>query len=157
MDTLLGMCQAFELDRGMIAQAGVDAFFVVEALDVAGHGGIEFEVARVASVVCEFSLERVEEALHVGVVLAVTRPIHAGHDAVGLEIVLVAVGRVLDATVGMEQQPGPGTASRDRALERPQGHLSGAVASERPAHDAPGETSPSRSPGSASACPDAGT
>ncbi len=117
----------------------MDAFFVVEALNVAGHGSVEFDVALVASVMCEFSLERVEEALHVGVVLAVTRPIHAGHDAVGLEVVLVAVGRVLDATVGMEQQPGLGSASRDRALERPQGHLSGAVASERPAHDAPGE------------------
>src|SRR6266851_4094372 len=123
----------------MISQARMDAFFVVEALNVAGHGSVEFDVALVASVMCEFSLERVEEALHVGVVLAVTRPIHAGHDAVGLEVVLVAVGRVLDATVGMEQQPGLGSASSDRALERPQGHLSGAVASERPAHDAPGE------------------
>src|SRR5712671_3722141 len=108
----------------MIAQARVDTLFVVEALDVAGHGGVEFEVTRVASMVCEFSLERVEEALHVGVVLAVTRPIHAGHDAVGLEVVLVAVGRVLDAT------------SSPRCA---------------------GRTSPSRSPGSASACPDAGT
>jgi hypothetical protein len=66
VDTLLGIGQAFELDRGMIAQAGVDALFVVEALNVAGHGGVEFDVAHVASVVCEFSLERVEEALHVG-------------------------------------------------------------------------------------------
>ena len=35
VDTSLGIGQAFELDRGMVPQAGMDAFEVVEALDVA--------------------------------------------------------------------------------------------------------------------------
>src|SRR5882672_837763 len=133
------MGQAFEVDRGMISQAGVDALFVVEAIDVAGNGGVELGIAREAAAVSELGLQGMEEAFHMSVVLAVARAVHAGDDAVGLEIVLVAVGRVLDATIGVEEQSGLGSASRDRALERPQGYLSGAVASERPAHDAPRE------------------
>ena len=43
---MLGIGQAFELDRGMIAQAGMDAFFVVETIDVTGERGVEFGVVR---------------------------------------------------------------------------------------------------------------
>ena len=74
------MCQAFELDRGMVSQAGMNAFLVVEALDVGGNRGVECGVAGKGPLMREFGLERVKEALHVGVVLAIARPVHAGHD-----------------------------------------------------------------------------
>ena len=53
---MLGIGQAFELDRGMIAQARVDAFFVVEAIDVTGDGGVEFGIASEAASVGEFAI-----------------------------------------------------------------------------------------------------
>ncbi len=91
------MCQAFELDRGMVPQAGMNAFLVVEALDVSGDRGVEYGVAGKGPLVRQLGLERVKEALHVGVVLAIARPVHAGHDAASAQEVLVAVGRVFDS------------------------------------------------------------
>src|SRR5258706_12718073 len=123
----------------MISQARMDTLFVVEAIDVAGNASVELSIARETAPVRELGLQGMKEAFHMSVVLAVARAVHAGDDAVGLEIVLVAVGRVLDATIGVEEQSGLGSASRDRALERPQGHLSGAVACQRPTDDAPRE------------------
>ncbi len=67
------MCQAFELDRGMVSQAGMNAFLVVEALDVGGNRGVECGVAGKGPLMREFGLERVKEA-------AIARPVHAGHD-----------------------------------------------------------------------------
>jgi hypothetical protein len=46
VDTLLGICQAFELDRGMVPQTGVQALGVVEAIDVAAEHGIGLGVNR---------------------------------------------------------------------------------------------------------------
>ena len=86
----------------------MDAFLVVEAIDVTGHGSVQLGIAGIAALARELGLERMEEALYMGVVLAMARPIHAGHDAVGFEEVLEAIGRVFDAAVRMEQQPGPG-------------------------------------------------
>src|SRR3989304_2347731 len=77
VDTLLGIGQAFELDRGMVPQAGVDAFEVVEAFDVAAQLPVELGVAGELVLMYELSFQGVEEALHVGVVLAIARTIHA--------------------------------------------------------------------------------
>src|SRR5882724_2485029 len=95
----------------MISQARMDALFVVEAIDVAGNGSVELSIAREAAPMRELGLQGMKEAFHMSVVLAVARAVHAGDDAVGLEIVLVAVGRVLDATIGVEEQSGFGSAS----------------------------------------------
>src|SRR5258706_1946842 len=54
----------------MISQARMDALFVVEAIDVSGDRGVEFGIACEAALVGEFSLQGMEEAFHVGVVLA---------------------------------------------------------------------------------------
>ena len=78
---MLGIGQAFELDRGMIAQDRVDAFFVVETIDVAGDGGVELGIAREAALVGQLGLQGMEEAFHMSVVLAVARAVHAGDDA----------------------------------------------------------------------------
>ena len=63
MDTLLGIGQAFELDRGMIPHAGVDAFALVKAFDIACQAGIELSIAHEAALMRKLCLQRMEEAL----------------------------------------------------------------------------------------------
>ena len=76
----------------MVTQARMDAFLVVEAVDVARQSCAELAFASEDTFMRELGLERMEEALHVCVVLAVARPVHAGHDAARAQEVLVAVG-----------------------------------------------------------------
>ena len=139
MDTLLGIGQAFELDRRMIPQAGVDAFAVVEAFDIACQAGIELSIAHEAALVRKLSLQGMEEALHVGIVLAVARSIHAGHDTLRAQERLVAVCGVLNAAVGVEHQSWLGFAQIDRSLDRTQGDSGGSIARDGPADNAPRE------------------
>src|SRR5438034_7830188 len=91
----------------MISQARMDALFVVEAIDVTGDGSVEFGVASEAASVGEFGLQGMEEAFHVGVVLAIARAVHAGHNAARAQEVLIVVGRVLNAAVGVKEQRMP--------------------------------------------------
>src|SRR5437867_13142621 len=65
----------------MVPQAGMHAFDVVEALDVTTERGVQLSIVGEPVLVYELGLQRVKEALHVRVVLAVTRTIHAGHEA----------------------------------------------------------------------------
>src|SRR5712691_4045105 len=76
----------------MISQARMDALFVVEAIDVTGDGSVEFGIASEAASVGEFGLQGMEEAFHVGVILAIARAVHAGHKAARAQEVLIAVG-----------------------------------------------------------------
>jgi len=117
----------------------MDAFLVVEAIDVAGERGTELDIAAEGPLVRELGLQGMEETLHVGVVLAIARTIHARNDAAGAQECLIVVGRVFDASVGMEDEPGFGIAQRDRAFEGANGYRHGSRAGERPANDAPGE------------------
>src|SRR5207247_10157605 len=104
----------------MISQARMDALFVVEAIDVSGDRGVEFGIAGEAALVGEFSLQRMEEAFHVGVVLAIARPVHAGYDATSAQAVLIAIGRVLDTAIGVQEQPRTATANSAVPLQRQQ-------------------------------------
>src|SRR5437870_12827151 len=101
----------------MISQARMNAFFVVEAIDVSGDRGVEFGIACKAASVGEFGLQGMEETFHVGVVLAIARPVHAGYDAARAQEVLIAVGRVLNTAVGVKEQSRPGVTKR-RSEER---------------------------------------
>lgn len=51
----------------------MDAFAVVEAFESACQAGIELSIAHEAALVGKLCLQGMEEALHVGVVLAVAR------------------------------------------------------------------------------------
>ena len=123
----------------MVPQAGMNAFLVVEALDVTGDRGVECGVAGEAASVGEFGLQGMEEAFHVGVILAIARPVYAGHDATSAQEVLVAVGRVLNTAVGVKEQPGPGVTKCDCPFQGTQGHIGCTVAGQSPADDAPRE------------------
>jgi dTDP-4-dehydrorhamnose 3,5-epimerase-like enzyme len=52
----------------------------------------------------QLGFQGVEEAFHVGVILAVARAIHAGRDPARAKERLVAVGRAFDAAIRMEEQ-----------------------------------------------------
>src|SRR5881296_482551 len=123
----------------MISQARMDELFVVEAIDVSGDRGVEFGIACEAALVGEFSLQGMEETFHVGVVLAIARPVHAGYDAARAQEVLIAIGGVLDTAIGVKEQPGPGTAKCDCPFQSTQGHIGCTVAGQSPADDAPRE------------------
>ncbi len=71
---------------------------------------VELGVTGEPMLMHQLGFQGVEEAFHVGVVLAVARAVHAGHDAARAQERLVAVGRVLDAAVRMEEQSRLGVA-----------------------------------------------
>ncbi len=81
----------------------MQAVVVVEA-DVPLHGNFEFGKGFEGLATDPFGLHGVEEGFHVGVVTGVPGPVHAGTDAVFAQHGLVAVGRVFDPPVGVEQE-----------------------------------------------------
>ena len=108
---------------------------VVVKADVIADCRVEFGKVVEDLAADPFSLHGVEEGFHVGVVTGVPRPVHAGADAVFAQEGLVAVGRILDAAVGVEQQvlvAGPGT---DGLLHRPRREVYRPVFSQGIAHD----------------------
>lgn len=95
----------------MIPQTGMQALGVVEAVYVAAELSGELRIGCEDSPLDKLCFERAKEALHVGVVLTGSRPIHAGDDSALTQVSLEAVGRVLDSPVGMKHQAGLGIAS----------------------------------------------
>src|ERR1700731_1274018 len=79
---------------------------VVEALDVVGEGGARDVAAGEVLVVDVFGLERREEALGHGVVVAVAGAAHARDQPAAREGGAVVVAGVRAASVGVMQQAG---------------------------------------------------
>ena len=81
---LLRTRELLELDRRMVPEARMQPPNVVEPIDVASQYSDELTVAANLAPVQKLSLERVEEALHVGVVLWGIGTVHARDDRVSL-------------------------------------------------------------------------
>src|SRR5262245_24035864 len=97
------------------------AALVIEHLDVIEERHLRFAEAGEAFAL--FTLDRREEALDDGVVVAVAAATHAAGDAARVEEPLVVLARVGAALVRMVEQPGLGTAPLQRHLERFDGQM----------------------------------
>jgi len=81
----------------------------------------------------ERALQRPEEALHAGIVLAVPLPQHAGGQAVSGEQLLVPRGGILAAAIRVVQEPCHGCPVRQRHGEGLLGQIHGQTVAHRPA------------------------
>src|SRR5262247_3361114 len=116
---LLRTRELLELDRRMVPEARMQPPDVVEPIDVAGEHCDELGLAADLAPMQKLGFERMEEALHVGVVLRGVGTVHARDDRVSLEQPLIAVRGVFDAAVRMEHQARGRSSGADRALQRP--------------------------------------
>src|SRR3989449_3302634 len=108
---------------------------VVEYLQVLEDGAVRVRVRRPVRLVCEFDLERREEALRDRVVPAVAAPAHAHDDAVGVEHGAVVAARVLAAAVGVMHEPWVGLAVGEGHRQRLDGELPRDPIAQRTADD----------------------
>src|SRR4051812_8484511 len=83
----------------------------------------------------ELSFERVEEAFHRGIVVAIGFAAHRGPEARGLQGLSVIHSRVLNAAVGMMDQVSAGPLCRDGHAQRRQREFDAHVGLHRPADD----------------------
>jgi hypothetical protein len=81
---------------------------VVEALDVGKDIASGFCACCILSVMDPLGFERVEEAFHRCIVVAVALAPHRGGDPIGGEGCAIVVRCVLNTTVGMVHQAGAG-------------------------------------------------
>jgi hypothetical protein len=81
---------------------------IVEAFDVGEDITFGFFSRRILPVMDEFGFERVEEAFHRGVVIAVGLAAHRDLEAGGLHHLAVVRRGILNASVGMVDQAGAG-------------------------------------------------
>jgi hypothetical protein len=71
----------FEIGWGKAAEGGVDALAIIERLDVVEDGGAGLAVGGEVAAVDELEFEGAPEALHGGVVVAVSAATHGGDEA----------------------------------------------------------------------------
>src|ERR1700679_1767577 len=76
-------CFQFHLDRADVADGRVTPSSVVEAFDVGEDITTGFLPCCITAVMDEFGFDRVEEALHRSVVIAVALAAHGGLEACG--------------------------------------------------------------------------
>ena len=103
---------------------------VVEAFDVGEDITSGFLPCCILPVMDELGLERVEEALHRGIVVAVGLAAHRGPEAGGLHRIAILRRGILNAPIGMVDQAGARPLHRD-------GHAQGCQAAGRRANDPP--------------------
>src|SRR5262245_8627945 len=98
--------------------------------------GGEEGVAKQGGVAKQFALQGRKEALHHGVVLAITDRAHRGANARSPAALLKGDRWVLAAVVGMVKDAGHRTAMRQRHIERRKDEFGAQVAGHGPAHEA---------------------
>ena len=84
---------------------------VVEALDVGKDITSGFLPCCVMPVMDELGFERVEEAFHRGIVIAVSLAAHRGLETGGLDQLAIILRGILNTPIGMADQAGATTAS----------------------------------------------
>jgi len=87
----------------------------------------------------QFPLQCLEEGLHLGIVSALSRPIHAMTKLVLFQERLRFVGPVFDATIRMEQQTGRGLACLECVSQCCPGEVRIQVFAQPPTDNATGE------------------
>src|SRR5882757_5548662 len=78
---------------------------IVEAFDVGKNIALSFCSCCVFPVMDELGLEGVEEALHRSIVVAISLAAHRGLDSCGLQARAIVVCGILDAAIGMMDEP----------------------------------------------------
>jgi len=106
--------QSLILFRRVVVNAGMQTVMVVKA-DVGLERRFKLRECRERPAADPLGLHRVEERLHMGVVLAAPGAVHAGADPVLREERAVAIRRVLDPAVGMKEARGCGSPAGSRA------------------------------------------
>ena len=95
-------CPRFIRDRGSVPDPGVQGYAVV-VRQVASQALRELGRGREGVAVDGIALQRVEERLHVR---DLPGPVYALHEAEGGEAIAEGIGRILDATVAVEDEAG---------------------------------------------------
>lgn len=111
---------------------------VVKRLDVFKHTLPGFVPRTIVIMMRALGLERVEEALHRGIIPAVTLSAHAAFDSVGLHQHMIIRRPVLRTLVGMQQQTLDPATPPQGHRERFNGQGLCGSAIHRPAHNSPG-------------------
>jgi len=99
-------CFSLHLDRADIADGGVATGSVVVSFDVDKDIAFGFFSCRILTVMDELGFERVEEAFHRRIVVAVGLAAHRGLEAGGLRHLAAVRRGILDASIGMVDQAG---------------------------------------------------
>src|SRR5215472_2960506 len=107
------MVLRLDLRGRLVTDGRVDAFPIVEDLDVFEDGGAQVAAGRPSGAINKLSLQRREEALGNCVVPAVALAAHADLDAELGERCLVLGARVLAATVGVVKKASAGPTTAD--------------------------------------------
>ena len=103
---------AHVLRGGLVFERGVLSLAVVEDFDVLEALRLHLTVPGKACAVNAFVLEAVEPAFGRGIVPAVAFATHRAGHAVGVESVLKGLAGILDATVGVMNNPWCGAAAK---------------------------------------------
>src|SRR6266700_6752720 len=111
---------------------------IIEALDISKDVTFGFLSCCIVTVMDELGFERMEEALHRGIVVAVALPAHRGSEAGGLDRLSVICRGILNAAIGMVDQAGTSSLRRDRHPQGCQRQVSSQMIRHRPADDPSG-------------------
>ncbi len=140
MDSDLGYaCTMFELDGGHIVECLMQAWPVIEDLDVVEDCGSGLLSGVEVVEVNEFILQRTEEALGAGVVVAIALGGHARTNPMNLHQLRIRTDHVVPAPVGMVDQAKFRSSAAKRHRECIQDELRIEQMAHRPAHHAPAE------------------
>src|SRR4051812_2070206 len=112
---------------------------VVEALDVLANREMRFGPGGIAFVVDPLGLERGEETLSDGIIVAVAGAAHAGDEARGGDCRAVSVAGVGTASVGVLQQASSRATALDGLAERVECECAVVRFARRPADHTPRE------------------
>ena len=127
-----------ELSGADEAQRRVAPGRIVEAVDVAGQGVARLGPGQEHGAPDEFALQRLEERLDHGIVVAVPLAGHRDQDAVAPELGLVLNRAVLTAAVRMVKQAGLRSSHGEGSSQRAERQFLVQSITDRPAHDTPG-------------------
>src|SRR3984893_15543391 len=128
-------CFYLHLDRADIADGGVTTSSVVEALDVGKDITCGFCPCCIMPVMDELGFERVEEALHRGIVIAVCLAAHRCLESGRLDHLTIVRRSILDAAIGMVDQTGTRPLHRDGHPQSCQRQGGPQMSRHRPADD----------------------
>src|SRR5204862_3347394 len=90
----------------MVTQCAMSAVAVVEGFDVMEDLPASLGAGIEETSIDQLQFEGAPEAFHGGVVVAVASAAHGGDQAGVTECLAIIAAGVLDATIGMEKQPG---------------------------------------------------
>ena len=108
---------------------------IVESFDVGKNITFGFLPCCILAVMDEFCFQRVKEALHRGIVIAVGLAAHRGSEAGGLHHFAIVCRGILNAAIGMVDQAGARPLRRDRHPQGCQRQVGAQMIAHRPADD----------------------